>query len=81
VVAQPLVAWLWLGGVLIVVGSVLSAIPGRRRRPTDPVSAPVVAVAGQGPTDLNHEGDGDLVPVGGSEGGGDRLPVGAGESS
>ncbi len=80
VVAQPLVAWLWLGGAIIVVGSVLSAIPGRRRRPTDPVSAPVVAVAGAGPA--GHQDDaGGLVPVGGSEDGSDRLPVGAGESS
>ncbi len=31
--------WLWVGGVLIVVGSVLAAVPGRRRRPTDPVSS------------------------------------------
>ena len=45
VVVQPLVMWLWIGGVLVVVGSVLSAIPGRRRRPTDPVSAPVVGAA------------------------------------
>jgi cytochrome c-type biogenesis protein CcmF len=39
VVVQPLVAWLWVGGALVVAGSVLAAIPGRRRRPTDPVSA------------------------------------------
>ncbi len=45
VVVQPLVMWLWVGGVLIVVGSILSAVPGRRRRPTDPVSTPVGAAA------------------------------------
>ena len=45
VVVQPLVVWLWIGGALVVVGSVLSAVPGRRRRPTDPVSAPVAAAA------------------------------------
>ena len=43
VVEQPLVMWLWVGAILIGVGSILSAIPGRRRRPTDPVSKPVVA--------------------------------------
>ena len=42
IVEQPLVMWLWIGAGLIAAGSVLSAIPGRRRRPTDPVSAPVV---------------------------------------
>ncbi len=48
VVVQPLVMWLWIGGALVVVGSVLSAIPGRRRRPTDPVSAPVSDAASPG---------------------------------
>jgi cytochrome c-type biogenesis protein CcmF len=48
VVVQPLVMWLWIGGALVVVGSVLSAIPGRRRRPTDPVSAPVTDAASPG---------------------------------
>jgi cytochrome c-type biogenesis protein CcmF len=47
VIVQPLVAWLWAGGVLMAVGTVLAAWPGRRRRrPTDPVSAPIA-----GPTD------------------------------
>ena len=41
VVVQPLVVWLWVGGLLVAVGAVLSAIPGRRRRPTDPVSRQV----------------------------------------
>ena len=35
---KPLVVWLWVGGLLIGVGSVLAAFPGSRRRPTDPVS-------------------------------------------
>jgi hypothetical protein len=38
---MPYTIWLWLGGGLIAVGTVLAAFPGRRRRrPTDPVSAP-----------------------------------------
>jgi cytochrome c-type biogenesis protein CcmF len=41
VIVQPLVAWLWIGGIVMVVGTSLAAFPGRRRNPTDPVSAPV----------------------------------------
>jgi cytochrome c-type biogenesis protein CcmF len=36
IVIQPLVSWLWIGGAVIAGGAVLAAIPGRRRRPTDP---------------------------------------------
>lgn len=39
-VVQPLIAWMWAGGALMAIGTVLAAFPGRRRRPTDPVSAP-----------------------------------------
>jgi cytochrome c-type biogenesis protein CcmF len=39
---KPLIMWLWVGGLLMAVGTVLAAFPGtRRRRPTDPVSAPI----------------------------------------
>jgi cytochrome c-type biogenesis protein CcmF len=39
---KPLVLWLWIGGGLMAVGTLLAAFPGRRRRrPTDPVSAPI----------------------------------------
>jgi len=41
VIVQPLIIWLWIGGAVIAVGTVLAAWPGRRRRPTAPVSAPV----------------------------------------
>jgi cytochrome c-type biogenesis protein CcmF len=41
VIVQPLVLWLWVGGVLIFGGTFLAAFPGRRRDPLDPVSAPV----------------------------------------
>jgi cytochrome c-type biogenesis protein CcmF len=68
VVVQPLVMWLWAGGVLIVVGSILSAVPGRRRRPTDPVSTPAGASAP--PVDPEP----DPAPLT------EREPVGAGEA-
>jgi cytochrome c-type biogenesis protein CcmF len=46
VIVQPLVSWLWGGAAILVLGSILAALPGRRRRrPTDPVSAPVPALA------------------------------------
>ena len=38
VFVKPLVLWLWIGGGLLAVGTVLSAFPGRRRRPEAPVS-------------------------------------------
>ena len=39
VTVQPLVSWLWVGGGVVALGAVLAMVPGRRRRPTDPVSA------------------------------------------
>ena len=78
VVEQPLVMWLWVGAGIIGFGSVLSAIPGRRRRPTDPVSAPVVDVA-------PPVASADSPPVAGPEDRpdveADPLPVGAGDAS
>lgn len=42
VIVQPLIVWLWTGGAVIFGGSFLAAFPGRRRRRgTDPASAPV----------------------------------------
>jgi cytochrome c-type biogenesis protein CcmF len=42
VIVQPLVVWLWIGGALMALGTLMAAVPGRRRRrPTEPASAPV----------------------------------------
>ncbi|MCE9623567.1 MAG: cytochrome c biogenesis protein CcsA [Actinomycetia bacterium] len=39
---KPMVLWMWIGGGLIAFGTLLAAFPGRnRRKPTDPVSAPI----------------------------------------
>ena len=76
VVEQPLVMWLWIGAGLMAAGSVLSAIPGRRRRPTDPVSAPVVSSA-RPPLADDSGRPGRSV----GEPGPDPLPVGAGDPS
>jgi len=44
---QPLIVWLWVGGIVMAVGTVLAVVPGRRRNPIAPTSAPVEA----GPAD------------------------------
>jgi cytochrome c-type biogenesis protein CcmF len=88
VVVQPLVSWMWVGGALLVVGTLLSAIPGRRRRPTDPVSKPVAGVAGtpgpsdeSGPSDEDRDGDGDdrLEKQAEAEPQIEQVPVGIGD--
>jgi cytochrome c-type biogenesis protein CcmF len=35
---KPLILWMWIGGLLMAVGTVLAAFPGNRRKPTAPVS-------------------------------------------
>ncbi len=88
VIVQPLVMWLWVGGAVLALGAVLAAIPGkRRRRPTDPVSAPVPGVSSAGSTERSDPASTErsdparpLSGVGssarsGSSGSGDALPV------
>ncbi len=52
VVVEPLLAWLWAGGLLVGLGGLLALVPGSRRRATDPVSAPSDMVNGSA---LVHE--------------------------
>lgn len=40
---KPMIVWLWVGGALMLVGTLLSMFPGKRRRPTAPVSEPAGA--------------------------------------
>ncbi len=42
---KPLILWLWVGGAMIAIGTVLAAFPGKRRRPTAPASAPLPELA------------------------------------
>ena len=46
VTVQPLIIWLWIGGAVMAIGTLLAVFPGRRRNPLDPVSAPSIAAAG-----------------------------------
>jgi hypothetical protein len=73
VVVEPLVAWLWAGGLLMGLGGLLALAPGSRRRATDPVSAPSAMVSGDGPggqpepepqEEEVEERHADLAPVG-----------------
>jgi cytochrome c-type biogenesis protein CcmF len=67
VVIEPLLAWLWAGGLLIGLGGLMALVPGSRRRATDPVSAPSAMVAGPHPAPGDSEAaasDGaELVPA------------------
>jgi cytochrome c-type biogenesis protein CcmF len=51
---QPLVVWLWIGGGLIAIGTLMAALPGRRRNPTRPVSEPIGA---EPPAPRPHDDD------------------------
>jgi cytochrome c-type biogenesis protein CcmF len=67
VLVMPLVSWLWFGGGIVALGTVLAAWPGRRRRPTEPVSAPVAGDTGRArePATANGRGHADVgVPAG-----------------
>ncbi len=59
VIIEPLAVWLWIGGGVMAFGTILAAWPGRRRRPTDPVSAPIAA---DGPPDAGSDPDADPDP-------------------
>jgi cytochrome c-type biogenesis protein CcmF len=41
VTVQPLIMWLWIGGGVMALGTLLAVFPGRRRNPLDAVSAPL----------------------------------------
>lgn len=49
VTVQPLIIWLWIGGAVMAIGTLLAVFPGRRRNPLDPVSAPTIAGAAPAP--------------------------------
>jgi cytochrome c-type biogenesis protein CcmF len=63
VVIEPLVAWLWAGGLLVGLGGLLALVPGARRRATDPASAPAPLVTDAG-EDEGSTRDATREPVG-----------------
>jgi len=50
IIVRPLISWMWVGGILMAVGTVLAVFPGNRRRGTEPVSAPVETAPSVVPT-------------------------------
>ncbi|HRB05430.1 MAG TPA: cytochrome c-type biogenesis CcmF C-terminal domain-containing protein, partial [Ilumatobacteraceae bacterium] len=50
---KPMIVWLWVGGLMCALGTLLAAFPGRhRRRPTDTVSAPINVAEEPEPVDV-----------------------------
>ncbi|MGI8939910.1 MAG: heme lyase CcmF/NrfE family subunit [Iamia sp.] len=78
IIVQPLVAWLWTGGLVMVIGTALSAFPGTRRRGTEPTSAP--ATWGRSDSSGDPTSSVDAAPDDTEQDGPDRPerePVGA----
>jgi cytochrome c-type biogenesis protein CcmF len=63
VIIEPMAMWLWVGGGMMFGGTLLAAWPGRRRRPTDAVSA-AVAVDASPPGPPPAEPEEQRQPVG-----------------
>jgi len=65
VTVEPLIDWMWAGGLIVGVGGLLAIFPGRRRRATDPVSGrsrPNAAAAPPGELPAEEEdAPGDVV--------------------
>jgi cytochrome c-type biogenesis protein CcmF len=81
VIVQPLVTWLWIGGIVMAVGTALAAFPGRRRNPLDPASAlpggarGATAGAGSSPGNGRSAGDGTGDTGEGDAGEPERIEV------
>ncbi len=68
VIIQPLVIWLWIGGGVMAFGTILAGFPGKRRRPTDPVSLH------RAPDDAHTSSSSGAARVGTSDESPDRDP-------
>ena len=67
-IVQPLVVWLWIGGVVMALGTVLAAFPGPAPQPDRPRVGPTAERAavggdGNGSGGRDRSGDGAEVAV------------------
>ncbi len=61
---KPMILWLWLGGAIMAVGTLLAAFPGSRRRVAiDPVSAPIAVDGPPSGSGADADADADQVDV------------------
>ena len=49
IIVRPLVMWIWIGGFVVGLGTLLALFPGRRRDPLSPVSSEPALVLGAEP--------------------------------
>ncbi len=69
VFVKPMILWLWIGGAIMAIGTLLAAFPGSRRRiAIDPVSAPIDVGNSKADTDLVATAALDATDVVGLEG-------------
>ncbi|MDA8061041.1 MAG: cytochrome c biogenesis protein CcsA [Actinomycetota bacterium] len=67
VIVEPLVAWVWTGGLMMIIGALLSVVPGRKRRKGPP---PEPSLAGADPGSRSQSGAAEPVAAGVGPGGG-----------
>jgi len=73
VAVEPLIAWMWVGGLLVGIGGMLALVPGRRRLATDPASSQAAMateasegtqpIGGTEPQATPEPNEDELVPV------------------
>jgi cytochrome c-type biogenesis protein CcmF len=61
IIVRPMISWLWTGGALMGIGSILAIFPGKRRRGTEAVSA--VLVKAQKSSEASGGSDADVPSV------------------
>ncbi len=64
VIVRPLISWMWAGGILMALGTLLAVFPGSRRRGTEAVSAAVGRDVGGNRKGKREEGPSTPIPAG-----------------